>query len=308
MIYANSSDVAACYRLLLGREPDPQGLKVFLDYTSGGNVPVTDLAFLFLSSPEFLSIQQARQQDAQAIERVQLDRFQMDVAPAWNGINRQIATTRSYEPYVTREMVNILAPGKTFVDVGANIGYFSLLASSCGAQVRAFEPAPRNVWLLMRNARLNDFHIEVFPYAVSDSERLMIYSSVEGNGQIGPFADRLIGPGQELIRTATLDKALQGWPVDIMKLDIEGAESLALQGATSILERRPVLFLEFSPAGLEVVSQIPPLEFLKFLVSWGYSLAVIDEIGARNLPPDEILSTATEAQGGLLDLIATPAG
>jgi FkbM family methyltransferase len=309
MIYAEPKDVVACYRLLLGREPDAAGLKNFTDLVSGGKVSTSELATLFIASPEFVNIQQASIENSNKIERVRMRNFpfEMDTAPSWNAINREIYKNKTYEPHITREILNTSLDGKNFVDCGANIGYFTMLACFLGAKVWSFEPNHRNIWFLLRNLEINNFVAEVYPYAVAHKEEIMIYNPIEGNGQIEPFTGRALGTGQEVIRTVTLDKILEGVHVDVIKLDIEGAEWLALSGATELLKSRPVMFVEFSPGGIEATSKISPLDFLNYLKSLNYRIEVIGMDGSRPYAPNEIIEVALRSRGAFADLKFVPA-
>lgn len=76
---------------------------------------------------------------------------------------------RTYEPNETRLMIKIVQPGWVCLDVGANIGYYSLLLAKLGAAVHAFEPSPQNLIRLRRNISLNpSFNIAVHESAISD--------------------------------------------------------------------------------------------------------------------------------------------
>jgi FkbM family methyltransferase len=303
---ATEADVVACYRLFLGREPDAEGFKNFLALVSSGAHPLDDLVALFLNSPEYLQREAARRQRGERLETVDLGRFRMIVAPAWNAVNREIAATRTYEPHVTRQVVARLRPGMTFVDLGANCGYFSLLAASLGARVHAFEPGARNLWLLQRNAALNGFAIDMHPSAVGAREELVIYNPIEGNGAISALGDSLPTEGQQALRTVTLDGALGGRRVDAVKMDVEGAEGLVLDGGETALAHRPTLFAEFAPASLGAVSGITGAAFLRRLERMNYRLAIIPSNGTDPVfgPPAALLDQLERSGAGFADLLA----
>lgn len=308
MIIAQPTDINACYRILLGREADPGGLKFWGDVVNGGSVTTTELAFLFMGSAEFAQIQRAKQAAAEQLERVELRELEleMDVAPAWNPIHRGIASSRVWEPHITRQMMKLSLTGKVFVDCGANIGYYTLLAARRGAECWAFEPNARNVWFLLRNLALNQLEAKVYPYAVADRERVMFYNGNEGNGQVEEYAGQMPTVGQEVIRTVTLDDVLDGVAVDVIKLDIEGAEWLALSGAPRVLQRRPTLFLEFSPSGLQGISKVEPLDLLNHFIDRQYSIEIITEDGLASHGPEETVEVARNLPGSFADLLLRP--
>lgn len=152
--------------------------------------------------------------------------------------------TGSYERDVTATLQQCLRPGMTFMDVGANIGYFTVLAAQAvgpGGHVYAFEPDPEAFAYLERNAaaaQAGDSTVEnlavaafsgVMPFTRTEFERG--YLSRE------PSETRVV-------RTTSLDDyfAARDWPpVHVIKMDIEGGEVDALRGATELFGRNPDL-------------------------------------------------------------------
>ena len=157
-------------------------------------------------------------------------------------------------------------PGSVFWDVGANVGFYSLLASGLVApgKVFAFEPVPRNLAYLREHLALNRVtNVEVLPMAVSDRNGASSFE-IEETGLMG----HLSGEGGITVLTATLDSLVEEGkvlPPDYVKMDIEGAEVLALRGASRTFQRfRPVLFL--ATHGREVET-----ECRRLLEWWGYN-------------------------------------
>ena len=155
------------------------------------------------------------------------------------------------EPDQTRRVVEALRPGQVFFDVGANVGYYSLIASRLvgnGGRVICFEPLLDNVGHLYRHVRLNHLHnVDVLPVACSSG--IGMTSFVRGdNGALGRIAavDGNGAGGTSWVATLSLDEFAEQsgrWPA-IIKIDVEGAELLVLQGAQRVLERcRPTIFL-----------------------------------------------------------------
>ena len=304
MIYADHADVIACYRLLLGREPDEGGLKNFSKLVENGSVLTTDLSELFILSNEFLQIKKSRSDLSKHVKRVAIKNFGflMDVCPQWNQINFEISSKQSYEPYVVREIIKYLGPGKTFVDCGANVGFYSLLGCHCGADVWSFEPNNRNVALLVNNLRVNGFHANVFPAPVANDEHLVVYNVTHGNGQMDSINCLSLAPEQEVLRTLVLDKVLSGIRVDVIKMDIEGAEGLALKGAAVLLEQRPTLFIEFSPDSIEAISQMAPYMLLEELFSLGYQATVLSIENQRVRSPEDVRKLILSSDQSFVDL------
>ena len=142
------------------------------------------------------------------------------------------------------------------LDLGAHIGYFTLLlASLTGNQgkVYAFEPNPLNAAKIRKMLALNGLgHIEVFEAAISSVSGTMPFT-IEDTGSMG----RLLTTGKPMgsaveVRVETLDglAAMHDFrPIGLIKMDIEGAEVDALLGMKSLLVRyRPVIVCEWHPA------------------------------------------------------------
>lgn len=155
-----------------------------------------------------------------------------------------------YEPAVCRVIEQTVRPGWTAVDIGAHIGYVSLLLAKCvgpSGRVFAFEPLPENVVVLRENVALNGYqNIRVESMAVAD---------ISGTAELydGPTTSQATihaaGEGiPRIVQTCSLDDylRLQGFPkVDFVKVDVEGAEGLVIAGMKAVLARsQPILLIE----------------------------------------------------------------
>ena len=172
----------------------------------------------------------------------------------WNLIRRG----QAYEPSTTRLILSKLKPGNTFVDIGANNGYFSLLASAVvGKQghVFAFEPTPWTLVRLFKNVRSGYMsNIAVVPKALwSVAGTLPIYFSAQGdsmNSLIPKTLDILsTSEGQTTVETTTIDSCFPKEDIHLMKIDAEGAEIEILKGARSAIMGRRIksLVVEWAP-------------------------------------------------------------
>jgi FkbM family methyltransferase len=194
---------------------------------------------------------------------------------------------RTYQPPLTRLFMRNLKRGDVFVDVGANIGYLSMLAASHVGQtgrVFAFEPFSQNVKLLHLSRQANQFgQVEIFPVAASSDRRLYLYDNAGTNGFISPLVDDFRAVMQStIVFSVCLDDVLKDIEqVDFIKLDVEGAEDLVLQGAEALLQRhQPVIVSEFAPPAIQNVSGASPIDYLnRLLVSPEYELFILDEAG-----------------------------
>jgi FkbM family methyltransferase len=149
-------------------------------------------------------------------------------------------------------LIRYLDAGGCFLDVGANIGYYALLAARAVRVVYAFEPDPRNWPALERNAAVAG-NIEIVRAAVYSDRRDMMFD-VAGN----PAVSRLVPDGHGAasrmrVQTTTLDHFVAEGPdlaVTGIKIDVEGADLAVLRGAREVLVRQaPLVLTEFGIRG-----------------------------------------------------------
>lgn len=183
----------------------------------------------------------------------------------------------AFEPHLVALFRRYLRPGTAVVDVGAHCGQYALLASQTAEQVLAFEPDAANVADLRANAAANGItNLHVFNAAVADHVGLLpLFADDDNFG----FANHSLARGAgvfegraETVQAVTLDSLLLALrlPVSLIKLDIEGAELLALRGATGILRRdRPALLLEVD-ARWTASFGYRPRDARRFLEELGY--------------------------------------
>jgi FkbM family methyltransferase len=151
----------------------------------------------------------------------------------------------TYERQQTALFEAHVRPGMTVLDVGAHVGYYTLLAATLAGsagRVVAFEPNPANARFLRRHATINGLcNVEVVEAGVADGEGTARFDLGSGSG-----TGRLSQGGEIEVRTVGLDQfcAERGLEPAVVKIDVEGGELDVLRGATRLLtESRPVVFL-----------------------------------------------------------------
>ena len=233
--------------------------------------------------------------------------IQIAIDGAEPGIGRVIERGE-YEPHMLAFFQRTLRPGMTMVDIGANIGLFSLLAAKLvgeNGRVYSIEPRGENARLLLHSATLNNFNnIHLLPTAVGESNGYSLYRThVGGNGSLltKPDADfkvaSILHPTCQVVPLARLDSLITG-PVDVIKIDIEGAEAMALRGAMEIIRtQRPLITSEASAEMLGRVSGVTLRDYLLMTRNEGYRQFVIDRMSGplqevRDL--DAFLATWTD--------------
>lgn len=199
--------------------------------------------------------------------------------------------TRGYESRYVALLRKFINPGDRVFDVGANIGFYSVLFSRWvgpTGQVLAYEPDANNVKLLKRNVDLNNCeNIVVREFALSDKagETLFSRDKVTGcTGHLGTgptYAETIFGNSREhLVEVAvtTIDQEVERWGAPhLIKLDIEGGEFDVLSGSVQLLEQqRPILVSELSSGGEKLNGSSKAVLATKLLNSLDYSLWDID--------------------------------
>ena len=171
----------------------------------------------------------------------------------------EVCFMHRYEPQETALLLELLRPGMTFIDVGANWGYFTLLAAGRvgpAGRVVSLEPEPRLFAALSANLARNGLGAVVArPLAAADREqtlRLAAYDEHAGNWGVSRLTDRP-APITLDVAAAPIDGILDELAVDhvdLLKMDIEGAEDLALAGMQAGLDRHRYrrILLEVHPA------------------------------------------------------------
>lgn len=315
------TDIYYCYRLLLGRNPDAAGWASWTEEVRQGRLPLDRMVFQFLGSPEF-QVRRKRYPDlplperSTKVESVEAGGFHLCVAPDDWDVGTAISFEHTWEPHITRAIKRRLRPGMVFLDIGANIGYYSILAAQQvgpSGRVFSFEASQQNASLIYLSARLNNLsNVHIFPFALAKDRGTWMYDSFGSNGRLVPFdLSAEFSPGRTLVYAMPLDELLPGQNrADVIKIDIEGAEYMVLDGSQRLLERcRPVIYSEFSPIQLQYTSGRSGRQYLEFLVSLNYDLSLISPSGDElsvGVDVDRVLHAYEEARGTHIDIVAVP--
>ena len=168
-------------------------------------------------------------------------------------ISQSIINTGVWEYNLTKVVRQLIKKGDIVLDVGANIGYYSILFSKLVGQngkVLCFEPTEYFLKILKMNLEANRIsNVEVFKIGLSDKRR---EAEIEIEGPSASFhcAEDLTPRTKELVNLISLDEFIEQHSlekIDLIKVDIDGHEPLFLQGAWEILDKyNPVILLEVS--------------------------------------------------------------
>ncbi|MEJ7607488.1 MAG: FkbM family methyltransferase [Bryobacteraceae bacterium] len=278
-------DVYFAYRLLLGRQPEFTSLESYV--ARRGTSPVKDFVLEFLASEEFSNVWS----DLPALHRtgdlmirtdlpngIVLNFFARDWAIGWH------IAMRNFERVTEDVIRTYVTPNCVSLDIGSNIGYFTMLMAKLGAKkVYALEPFAAVFGILLRNIKDNELTnvIAVQKAADQDSQtRVRIHYEEAGFNTGSSFipacedsAIALKHPYVE-VETITADNLIPSSErVAFVKLDVEGSELKALRGMTRILSQdRPVLLVECNPFCLKTMAGVTPEALVSELRGHRYRL------------------------------------
>ena len=222
-----------------------------------------------------------------------------------------MARAGSWEPEEGHLLLSLTKPGTRFLDIGANVGYFSVLVNSAapGVIVDAVEPDPTNVRVLRFNFWVNEVQATVWPLALDDRSRSLHLSDNEhnlGDLRTGHVEDRdPLNTPKWVVPAASGDELLAGKSFDLVKIDTQGWEFEILLGLDLTLRRsagvRIVAEFSLRSSGTVVVSHS---KSWPAITSWDTQLRAVIHGEPTDLVDAEImqvcLSGGREGQVNLL--------
>lgn len=225
-----------------------------------------------------------------------LGRFKLYVDPQDFGLSPHLMLDGYWESWTTEAIVECLEPGMIAADIGANVGYFTMLMADLvgpSGHVFAFEPNPAMVGRIEKSASLNGFRdrVTVCPVALADeNDRQMSFITPSGepkNAHIVPFHGQHINDSV-VIDAQRLDSREEWRAIEFLKIDAEGAEEMIWAGASGLrdLDRLRTIILEFNPMRYR-----DGAAYLRDILDWGFSLAWINpNAGIEPITPEAIFA------------------
>ena len=207
-----------------------------------------------------------------------------------------IALTGFYELDLTKRLVQHAMQGRLLVDIGANYGYYSLLWAAARPENRvfAFEPAPRNYDGMKANIARNGMQKQIELHALAvGADRGKLQFALGPEEQTG-WGGLSLAASENTIEVDVI-RMDEFWqrdePIDVLKIDVEGADTWVLKGAQKLLESRSVrhIYYEQNKNRMREL-QIAEQEAAEFLEAAGYSVEPI-----------------SDPKGGLVEYCARPA-
>jgi FkbM family methyltransferase len=217
-----------------------------------------------------------------------------------DGITNELLYRDAYEQYETKLFEQSVTEGMTVVDIGANVGYYTLVAARLSGnkgKVFAFEPEPNNYALLVRNIELNNYR-NVTPIKMAVSNRTgeaSLFLNKE-TGAHGFLPDREGVVGVATVETTSLDEYFKSGecPINIIKIDVEGSELSVLAGMQNIVSynKNIKIFTEFWPLGLEKCGS-PPRKYWDKLIESGFKFIYLINEQEQKLESTDFPSVMT---------------
>ncbi len=196
----------------------------------------------------------------------------------------------AFEKYEIILFKQYLKEGTAVLDIGANIGYYTVLAAMAvgtGGRVISFEPEPVNHSYLQKNITANNLvNVTAVETALSNANGMLTLHLNDDNKGRHSLVDYQDTKDVVQVEAMTLDSFLKKEnikKVDVIKMDVEGAEGLVIEGMSETLAVvSPVMFVEFFPAAIHASGR-DPLVVLEKLQLAGFSLNEIDEAKERTV-------------------------
>ena len=189
----------------------------------------------------------------------------------------------TFEPGTEKYFRSILKEGMQVLDIGANLGIYTLHALAAGCHVYSYEPTPRIYKILLDNIGINGFEptgrAHVYNLAVSDIEGEVEFAIFDINEhQNNSIFKKNMNDKTIKVKTVSLDKHLNSVTrIDVVKIDVEGAEPLVLKGMRKIIANNPdiKIIMEFAPSNLKR-GGVEPANFIKTIRTMDLDIHVID--------------------------------
>ncbi|PZU10327.1 FkbM family methyltransferase [Sphingomonas sp.] len=232
---------------------------------------------------------------AERVRVIALETMPMLVDARDEGLSRSLIDHGYWEMWLTEALEELLKPGMVAIDIGANLGYFSLLmADRVGpsGRVHAFEANPAMAGLLRESAAANGFgeRIAVHSDPLWDEDGVPCVLKIpEGEPK---NAHLVTGAGEDVPGVRLTTRRLDSLPglldADVIKIDVEGAEERIWRGMAGLFAGgRPLtIFLEFTPFRYEA-----PMAFLEDIIAQGFALGELSvSNGIRAVTAEQILA------------------
>ena len=279
------TNLSHIFQLVYGRNPSQDQINVLTHLNQA--IPDNDSGSLFRAIINSFHHQQFNTPftvrfSKQDVEYINVQNAQVAIDKMDTSVSMLIRR-KEYEPHLLAFYSQRLKPGMVVIDIGANVGLYSMLAAKKvgkRGKVFSFDPNSENCRLILLGIHKNEFkNVSVFPFALGNRTGHVLFSTHIGSngGLISDSYDSLLNPSCVIKPIVRLDDIVTE-KVDLIKIDVEGAEGLVVEGAKGLIEKyRPIVTSEFSLEMLSRVSNISGKDYLQGFKDMNYSLFIIDK-------------------------------
>ena len=228
----------------------------------------------------------------------QVGDFIMGIPSEEWGLAMFLSLNGHFEPGSEQIFCNLLNNDMTVIDVGANLGIYTLHALKAGCKVYSYEPTPSTFGLLKQNIKVNGFletkKTYLYNCAVGETNKNVTFSICEGiSGHNHISANEENSEYTIEVPVISLDSRHKDDKIDFIKIDIEGYEYEAFLGMRKIIQNNPqiIILMEFAPEYIRRAGS-DPIEFLKQIREAGLTIKKIDENSAQlfDIEDDKIVN------------------
>ena len=282
------------YLRYLNRQPDKSGLDYYRSEIKNNHLTLDDLQRVFTSSEEYKINQRLNHA---CIYTVYGTKMYLD--PTDTVVSKSLNSNLIWEKEESEFFKNIIKEGMNVVDIGANIGYFTLLFSKWignKGKVYSFEPDPSNFEILSKNICANrSKNVTAFQKALSNNDgklSLFLCEKNKGDHRIFDFYAFEDDDKRKKIdvESVTLDSVLSDKKIEVIKMDVQGAEYLVLEGMKETINKNSNLYLltEFWPYAIEK-SGHSPKDFIEVLRKMKFEISIIKNNKIISLESDPLI-------------------
>ncbi|HSB57700.1 MAG TPA: FkbM family methyltransferase [Nitrosopumilaceae archaeon] len=271
------STIRGTFAKKLLREPEPKALNWFFYEIKSGRIKLEELEKKVESTPEFKKLENLRKGYTTTNEGFVIHLDTED----WI-ISRTLALNSTWEPKETEFLKKIITGNMKVLDIGANLGYFTILFSrqvGSEGKVIAFEPNPFSFDLLKKNIKANNlqnvYAIQKAVSNISGYEKLYLSKKNHGDNRLFsvPILNSDLDRDIAQVEVTTLDDYLKDIHIDFLKMDVQGSEPKVIEGGYNLIKnsRNLKMMVEFWPLALKVQGY-EPINFLLQLESLDFDI------------------------------------
>jgi len=278
-------DLEEVFELVYGRKPSRNEIVLLRGLTR--DVPKSDQMNIFRAvingfDHQSLNTPFTVRFSSRDVEYVPVEHFELAIDKQDISVSAPLKQGE-YELHLLEFFRERLKPGMTFIDIGANVGLYSMFAARIvggNGKVFSFEPNSENCRLIMLSKYRNEFeNVTVYPMALGNKTGHAFFSTHIGSngGLIANTQETLWNPSCVVVPVVRLQDIVTE-RVDAIKMDVEGAEGLVIEGARELIEKyRPIVTSEFSLEMLPRVSKMSGEDYLGYFKVCQYDIYLCDK-------------------------------